>query len=109
MRRSDPMWLPGVKYLMMAAIECCVDIAQHVCSAERWGAPRDNADALRMLGERGVVAGATADAMRLAVGFRNVLVHDYVDVDDAIVVARLADLSDVERFIAEVVDWLGQR
>ncbi|MBA2444794.1 MAG: hypothetical protein H0V49_05625 [Nocardioidaceae bacterium] len=36
-RRADAMWLPGVKYTFIAAIEACVDIAQHVCSAEGGG------------------------------------------------------------------------
>lgn len=34
------------------------------------------------------------------------LVHDYVDVDDAVVVARLADLSDLSGFVAAVAAWL---
>lgn len=40
------------------------------------------------------------------VGFRNVLVHGYRDVDDEIVRARLADLSDLESFVVEVTEWL---
>ena len=38
--------------------------------------------------------------MVAAVGFRNVLVHEYVDVDDGVVVDRLADLSDLRDFAA---------
>jgi uncharacterized protein YutE (UPF0331/DUF86 family) len=105
-RRADPLWLPGVKYLMIAAIEGCIDVAQHVCSSEKWGPPRDNGDTMRILGERAVLTGATAEAMRRAVGFRNVLVHEYVDVDDGIVASRLADLSDLDRFVTEVAGWL---
>jgi uncharacterized protein YutE (UPF0331/DUF86 family) len=105
-RRSDPLWLPGIKYLMIAAIECCIDVAQHLCSAQRWETPRDNGDAMRILGQRGVIGSETAEQMRRAVGFRNVLVHEYVDVDDAVVVRRLEDLTDLDAFIAAVADWL---
>lgn len=38
----------------------------------------------------------SARRLRQAVGFRNVLVHDYVDVDDSIVLTRLANLADLE-------------
>lgn len=48
----------------------------------------------------------TADAMRRAVGFRNVLVHDYVAVDDDVVLARLSDLTDVDRFVSETAAWI---
>jgi uncharacterized protein YutE (UPF0331/DUF86 family) len=34
-----------------------------------------------------------------------VLVHDYVRVDDAVVSDRLADLSDLAGFVAEVAEW----
>ena len=105
-RRSDPLWRRGVKYTFVTAIEACLDIAQHVCASEGWGPPADNADALRLLGDHGVITDALAVSMRRAVGFRNVLVHEYVRVDDAVVDARLEDLSDLEAFVRSVSDWL---
>lgn len=47
-----------------------------------------------------------ADRLRRAVGFRNVLVHDYVEVDDGIVLQRLANLTDLDDFVAVVASWL---
>lgn len=105
-RRADPLWMRGIKYLFVTAIEGCVDVAQHVCSAQGWGPPATNADAVRLLGRQGVLPMDLADAVGRAVGFRNVLVRGYVDVDDRIVLARLADLSDLERFVGAVARWL---
>lgn len=107
-RRADPIWLRGVKYSMISAVEGCVDVAQHLCSSEGWGPPADNGDAMRVLGRHDVVAPDHADRLALAVGFRNVLVHEYVDVDDRIVLARLADLSDLTRFLRAVAEWLRE-
>lgn len=87
-RRSDPIWLRGVKYTFITAIESGVDAAQHICAAEGWGPPADNGDAMRLLGSHGVLTTENADAMRKAVGFRNVLVHEYVEVSDEIVFTR---------------------
>ena len=106
-RRADAMWLRAIKYSFITAIEACVDIAQHVCASEGWGPPKDNGDAMRLLGEHGVISAGLAARMRQAVGFRNVLVHEYVDVDDAVVLARLEDLRDLENYVravAETVD-----
>jgi hypothetical protein len=36
-RRADPIWLRGVKYTFVTAIEACVDVAQHICATEGWG------------------------------------------------------------------------
>jgi uncharacterized protein YutE (UPF0331/DUF86 family) len=54
-RREDPLWLRGVKYTFVTCIEACVDIAQHVCAAEGWGPPRDNGDAVALLGTHGII------------------------------------------------------
>lgn len=82
-RRADPMWLRGVKYTFITAIEASVDVAQHICAAQGWGPPADNGDAMKLLGKHGVLSVASADTMRKAVGFRNVLVHE----SDAVVVS----------------------
>ncbi len=106
-RRVDPLWLRGVKYTFVTAIESCIDVAQHVCAAEGWGPPQDNGDAMALLGRHGVLDDALAGRMRRAVGFRNVLVHEYAVVDDAVVLARLDDPSDLEAYARQVAGWLA--
>ena len=104
-RRLDPMWLRGVKYTFVTAIEACVDVAQHICATEGWGPP-DNGDAVRLLGGHGVLTTELAISIRKAVGFRNVLVHDYIEVDDSIVVDRLKSLGDLEEFVRQVAAYV---
>jgi uncharacterized protein YutE (UPF0331/DUF86 family) len=106
-RRSDLLWLRGVKYTFITAIEACVDVAQHVCAAEGWGPPQDNGDAMSLLGRHGVLPSELATSMRQAVRFRNVLVHEYVAVDDEVVIARLADPSDLRNFVRRLTEWLA--
>jgi len=108
---SDPtgrgeLWLDGVKYLFVTTIEACVDVAQHIASAENFGAPDTNAAAIRLLGSHAVVDVALADRVALAVGFRNVLVHQYARVDDGIVLAASARLVEFEDFVTQVSSWL---
>lgn len=104
-RRQDPLWLRGVKYTFVTSIEACVDIAQHICASEGWGPPDDNGDAMALLGRHGVLEVELATRLRRAVGFRNVLVHDYVRVDDTVVLERLADFSDLRAFVVAVTRW----
>jgi uncharacterized protein YutE (UPF0331/DUF86 family) len=47
-----------------------------------------------------------AVSMRKAVGFRNVLVHDYIEVDDSIVVDRLESLGDLEEFVRQAAAYV---
>lgn len=106
-RREDPIWLRGVKYTFVTAIEACVDVAQHICATEGWGPPADNGDAVRLLGDHGVLPAELARSMRKAVGFRNVLVHDYVDVNDHVVIDRLKTLTDLDEFVQRVTAYVS--
>lgn len=107
-RRSDRMWLRGVKYSFIAAIEGCIDAGQHLCACEGWGPPQSNDHVMRVLAEHGVLETELGARMARAADFRNVLVlvhdydSDYVEVDDEAVLARLADLSDLDAFVVAV-------
>jgi uncharacterized protein YutE (UPF0331/DUF86 family) len=97
--RRDDVRLGDVKYRFVTAIEGCIDAAQHVCASEGYGPPDSNADAVRLLGVHDVVDQGLATAIASAVGFRNVLVHGYADVDDRQVVAMLDRLGDFDAYV----------
>jgi len=62
------------------AIQACIDIAMHVCGAHAI-VPDSSGAAFSALAEKKLIPRALAQPLRRAVGFRNVLVHDYVEVD----------------------------
>jgi uncharacterized protein YutE (UPF0331/DUF86 family) len=104
--RADPDRLAALKYVFVTAIEGCVNVAQHLCASEGWGPPASNADALRVLGAHDVLPPRLADTMARAVGFRNVLVHGYAEVDDDLVVGFLDRVPELEEFVSRVATWL---
>ena len=67
-------------------------------SSESWRAPNTNAAAIRLLKEQGVVDADTAESIARSVGFRNVLVHQHIEVDDSIVISALERLDDFRQF-----------
>lgn len=104
--RAQRRWLDSVKYNFVVAIECCVDVGQHLCAVQGWGPPSTNADTFRILSEHCVLPADLASRMAQASGFRNVLVHEYVEVRDDLVVANLARTADIREFVTAVADWL---
>lgn len=96
---TDPARMGHVKYLFVTALEGCIDAAQHVCASEGWGPPETNAEAVRLLARHGVLPEVVAGRVAAAVGFRNVLVHGYAEVDDRRVVENLQRLDDLETFV----------
>lgn len=91
---------------LQIASEALFDAGAHILAAEF----RETADEYReiptSLAARGVISAATARALEGLAGFRNVLVHDYADVDLERVVAGLHRLGDFEAFVADVARWL---
>ena len=104
---ADPARLGHVKYVFITAIEGCIDAAQHVCASEGLGAPDTNGDAMRLLGEHGLVPRDLAQRLAAAVGFRNVLVHGYASVDDARVVAMLTQLGDLRALVQHLTTLIA--
>jgi uncharacterized protein YutE (UPF0331/DUF86 family) len=104
--RAHRRWLDSVKYNFIVAIECCVAVGQHICAVRGWGPPASNADSFRILAEHGVLDPDLAARMSRASGFRDVLVHEYVEVRDDLVVANLDRTGDIRGFVAAVAAWL---
>lgn len=95
----DPVRLGHLKYTFVTLLEACIDAAHHVCASSGYGPVDTNAGAMRLLSRHGVLTGELAETMARAVGFRNVLVHGYAEVDDGKVVGYLDHLGDVRSFL----------
>lgn len=105
---ADRVRLGDLKYTFQTAIEACIDAAQHVVADQGLGVPASNADAFRLLARAGLLDADRATALAGAVGFRNVLVHDYAEVDDTLVVAHLAQRGELRGFVAAMSALLGE-
>jgi uncharacterized protein YutE (UPF0331/DUF86 family) len=73
--------------------------------AERLSELRRYLDHLRRLG---FPEGLVDQLVRLP-GFRNVVVHAYLKVDEALVLRALEELGPVEEFVASVAGRLGEQ
>ncbi|MBI3373032.1 MAG: DUF86 domain-containing protein [Betaproteobacteria bacterium] len=80
------------------AIRVCVDIASHVCAAH--GRALETAgESFLVLTELGLMEKPLAEKLVSAVGFRNVSVHEYADVDWNVVMRIVANgLQDLKDF-----------
>lgn len=107
--RADDIRLSATKYRFVTAIEAMLDVAHHLLATELWGPADDASSAVRLLGQHGVLDQDLAEKLAAAVGFRNVLLHGYAEVDDDRVVASLDRLAELEAFIGQVRHWASQQ
>lgn len=86
---------------LQRACEQAIDAAARVVSIRRLGVPADSAEAFTLLERAGALTPATAARMRAMVGFRNVAVHQYQVLDQAILRAvvekHLGDFTELCR------------
>ena len=94
------MW--ALRYGTLEAIQIVIDVACAVVSHENRGHPKTYAECLRILGREGRIDEALAERLAEAVGLRNVLVHDYLDVNDRLVFEALENLDDLRAFARQV-------
>ena len=89
---------------LQVAIQAVIDIGNHVLADRDLGTAKDYKDIFRILSENRIVSKSLAGRLASMTGLRNVLVHDYLEVDLTIVRNILRkDLADFEKFITAVL------
>ncbi|MFN3739849.1 MAG: type VII toxin-antitoxin system HepT family RNase toxin [Thermodesulfovibrionales bacterium] len=80
-------------------IEICVDISNHIISNYGLRPPTSYADTFSVLLERKLINKSLSERLQRMAKFRNILVHQYEEVDPEIVISILRkDLKDVELY-----------
>ena len=93
---------------LQRAVQLSVDLATHFLTARAWPAPETMADAFASLERHGVLDGDLADRLRRAVGFRNISVHEYDEVDWQLVYRLVSErLGDFRSFVSRISEaWV---
>lgn len=107
--RSDPFRVKGTEKLLQETVEAAVDANLHLLRSEGAAVPGDYYESFLALGRCGVIPMDLAERLAPAAGLRNRLVHEYEDVDDAIVLGAVREArrsfrayaAAVEAFLAE--------
>ena len=105
--RAEPDRRWAVERGLQLCAQNALDIAGHISSALGLD-PDSYGSAIDCLVEAGVLPRSFGKQFRGVAGFRNVLVHGYLDVDLDLVVRMLTDrLDDFEAFAGHVEGWLA--
>jgi len=91
---------------LQIAAQLCIDIGSHVIADRGYRPPYGYGDIFAVLMEEGLLPEALANTMKQIAGFRNVLVHDYLDIDPKIVYDSLKKIDDFKMFAKHVLAWL---
>ncbi len=84
-------------HAIQLAVQICIDIGAHLIAERGLETPSDYRGVFVSLGKAGLDDGL-ASRLGDAAGMRNILVHDYLEVDDDEVWAAIGRLDDLRQF-----------
>lgn len=85
------------------ACEQAIDLANHIVKILKLGVPNEARDGFKMLYRKNIISSETVVEMGKMIGFRNIAVHDYQELDIEIVVEILEKNLDQLLEFAELI------
>ncbi|MEK6766618.1 MAG: DUF86 domain-containing protein [Planctomycetota bacterium] len=98
----------SILFNLQMAIQNCIDIAAHIISEEGYGVPGSTGEMFSLLGEKRILDGDITEKMVKAVGFRNLIVHEYGGIElKQVFVAAQKDIKDLNEYLASIFRKFG--
>ena len=93
---------------LQRTIQSSLDLAAHVVASEGLGLPSSLKENFSLLQNSGVISEDLSMSMQRMVGFRNIAIHEYEDIDANVLKSILQHhLSDVESFYVAILQHFG--
>ena len=90
---------------LQRACEVTTDIAMYVISTRRLGTPQTKKEAFELLEQNKLISKQICDNMKKMVGFRNIAIHDYKQIDEEILRDVIENhLNDLTEFAREILN-----
>lgn len=100
---SDPLVYGNAERYLQLAIQAVLDVSNHIVADMNLSLPADSKELFVVLARHKVVPARLSKRLISMAGFRNLLVHEYLEIDRRRVYQVLTDdLGDFERFITAV-------
>jgi uncharacterized protein YutE (UPF0331/DUF86 family) len=101
---EDSAATDGAERNMQIAIQSAIDIGNHVVADMDLGTPKDYKDIFQLLAKNKIISVGLARKLISMTGLRNVLVHDYLEVDLQLIYRIIKnELSDFDEFISAIL------
>lgn len=91
--------LDAIVLNLQRACELVIDIAMYIVSTKKLGLPQSKKEAFELLMKNNYIDAETLKKMKGMIGFRNIAIHDYKEIDEEILQNIIENhLSDLLEF-----------
>ena len=102
---ADPERYGSAERFLHLAIEALIDMGNHVIADSELGVVNWYSDIPKIMAEKEFISSELGEKWIRMIGFRNTLVHEYIDIDRKIVYDvlqnNIQDLKDLKRAFAQ--------
>ena len=96
-----------VAYAIQILIQACIDICTHLANDEKWELPENAGQAFKIAHRHHVLPLAISEELQKAVKLRNIIVHQYDELDETILVDVLHHkLGVFDDFLLALKKWM---
>jgi len=89
-------------------IQAILDICHHIIADNNLTRPRDNKHALEIIANQKIIPSVFAKRIEPMVGLRNILVHEYIEIDPKQIYQHIQNLDDFRAFQKHIIKYLEE-
>jgi len=106
---EDWMIQGALLHEFQVAIQCMIDIGSHLIAEFGWESPKGYTSLPEILVKHGVIPEDYGKTLQKIFAFRNILVHEYMELSLEKVYENLQSLEDLRRFANFVKEFLESK
>ncbi len=96
----------AIRYGLFESIQIVIDIACHVVNKFNLGNPKSYGECIESLQNEKYIDNELALKLKGMIGFRNILIHDYIEIDLKKLYAMLSNIDDFKYFISTIKQYI---
>ncbi len=101
---NDSIIQDVVEYNLFRIVNHIIEIIEHIVVDEDYGIPSSSYEAAQILSEKGIINKRDLGTLKKRIGFRNVVGHEYININKEIVYKILMNnLSSIKTIVSKIV------
>jgi len=109
---DDHLKQDAIAINLQRACEQVIDLANHTIKMKKLGLPKESKESFRLLADNQIIPKELSEGLQKMVGFRNVLVHEYQELDMKLLIEvidkHLDDFVDFTNHITRCFNQTSQ-
>lgn len=102
---ADYRKMDAIVLNLQRACEMATDVAMYIVSTRKLGIPQTKKEAFEKLNENGLISDDMCAKMKGMIGFRNIAIHEYKEIDEEILKDVIENhLVDIKEFVRKMIN-----